>query len=410
MDLQSLSELNRVVIIDNDESQGFAISNALNKEGVASYFYHFTGVGDLADVPKSPNARLVFLDLGLDNLLGVGNDTEKANLALTCLSRIVEPSSFYVLVIWSAQFDTLGQEFIRILNERGKEFLPCIPPIVIDKTECADPTTSGGYSSTVINDKLNDGLREAEKFGLFTLWERKISGITSSFLRDLITSNETQDTISGKVNTLSFAQAGSASNSPSLHALLTLNDSLKGTIDTAIVSEDYSIYDEALNTEARSDAQAMSDINATLTVNPNKGDAIGPGCVIKVDKDYCDGLVRGDARTAVMVDITALCDVAQGNNDFHHFVHGVLLPSANSNRANKLKVYELTGAFSLDGDKWRLVINLASVMAKTKEEVAQMSMDDVWFRFRDNVVMDLQQRIASHNSRPGRVILTEHRA
>ncbi len=409
MDLKSLSELNRVVIIDNDEDQGFAISKALNKEGVASCFYHFLGVGDLGNVPKQPNARLVFLDLGLDLLLEVGNDTGKANLALTCLSRVVEPSSFYVLVIWSAQFATLGQEFLRILQERGSDFYPCIAPIVLDKNDCADPSNPTTYLSSVINEKINDGLRDAEKFGLFTLWERQISGMTSSFLRDLISTEETLDTISGKINALSFAQAGVASNNPSLHALLTLNDSFKGTMDTAIVNNDYTTFNAAINADVTCDDQTMSDINATLTIHPNKDGLIGPGCVIKVNKDYCDsGLVRGEARTPVMVDVTALCDVAQDNNEFHHFVHGVLLPSANSHGSGKDKIYELTGSFAHEGDTWRLLINLASVVAKTKAEIAQMTNDDVWFRLRDNVVIDLQQRIASYTSRPGRVILTQH--
>ncbi len=408
MDLQSLSELNRVVIIDNDEDQGFAISKALNKERVSSYFYHFTGVGDLTDVPKCPNARLVFLDLGLDPLIGAGSETEKANLALTCLNRVVEPSSFYVLVIWSAQLTTLGQEFIKLLKERGSDFYPCIEPIVIDKNECADPSTPTSYLSSAINDRLNAGLKDADKFGLFTFWERKISGVTSSFLRDLISANETQDTVSGKINALSFAQSGSTSNDTSLHALLTLNDSLKGTIDTALVGEDYSSYNAVINSAARCDAQAMNDINATLTINPNTGGRVGPGCVIKVDKDYCDGLVKGTERTAVMIDVTALCDVAQNNNDFHHFVHGVLLPSANSHTSGKLKTYELNGSFTLENDSWRLIINLASIVAKTKEEVAEISTNDIWFRFRDNVVIELQQRIASYTSRPGRVILTQH--
>jgi hypothetical protein len=409
MDLKSLSELNRVVIIDNDEDQGFAISKALNKEGVASFFYQFNGVGNLGDVPKCPNARLVFLDLGLDPLLGTGNDTEKATLALTCLSRVVEPSSFYILVVWSAQLDTLGLEFNRLLQERGKDFYPCIPPIVIDKNDCADPSSSNGYLSSVINKKLNEGLRGAEKFGLFTLWERKISGVTSSFLRDLISSEETAETISGKINALSFAQAGEGSNNPSLHALLTLNDSFKGTIDTALVSEDYSIHNAAVNTDSRCDVIAMSNINTTLTVNPNKAGPIGPGCVIKVKEDLlANGLIRGDQRTSVIIDITALCDVAQGNNEFHHFVHGVLLPSGNNNDSGKQKVFKLNGTFSLDDDRWRLFINLASVIAKTKDEVAAMPSEDIWFRLRDNAVIELQQRIASYNSRPGRVILTDH--
>lgn len=407
MDLSSLSGLNRVVIIDDNPKDGFAISKALNKEGVASYFYHFQGVGFLGDIPIQPNVRLVFLDLELDPQHAT-DVTAKANLALNCLRNFVGKDSFYILALWSSRTeDPVREKFQHLLDTVGEDYRPCIPPIVLNKNECADAASPEEYDSAKISERLKAGLEPAKKFGLFSLWERKLTGVTSSFLRSLISSDETQESVSAKIRALSFAQAGSRSNNQSLHALLTLNDSLKGTIDSALISEDYDPYNTQIVEGANIDDQIMSDINGTLTIHPDI-QQMGPGIVIKSNHDYCSSdLIRGGERTPVMVDITALCDYAQGNNEFHHLVHGTLLPSGNQNSARKQKCYLLDGAFTIEGNSYRLAVNLASVKSFSKDEYDALS-EEVWFKFRDNVVIDIQQRVSSYNSRPGRVILTTH--
>lgn len=407
MDLSGLSGLNRVVIIDDNPKDGFAISKALNKEGVASYFYHFQGVGFLGDIPSQPNVRLVFLDLELDPQHAT-DVTTKANLALNCLRKFVGKNSFYILALWSSRTeDPVREKFQNLLDTVGRDYRPCIAPITLNKNECADPASPEEYDSAKINEQLKVGLEPAKKFGLFTSWERKITGVTSSFLRSLISSDETQESVSAKIRALSFAQAGTRSNNQSLHALLTLNDSLKGTIDSALIGENYDLYNTQIIEGADIGEQTMSDINGTLTIHPDIRQ-MGPGIVIKTNHDYCaSDLIRGGDRTTVMVDITALCDYAQGNNEFHHLVHGVLLPSSNQNKTRKQKCYLLDGAFSLEGNSYRLAVNLASVKSFSKDDYEALS-GEVWFKFRDNVVIDIQQRVSSYNSRPGRVILTAH--
>jgi hypothetical protein len=421
MDLKSLAELNRVVIIDNNDEEGTAISRALNEKGVSSHFHHFKDLGSLAKIAdlNFPNVRLVFLDL---ELYALSDDNQKANLALEALGKLVTKGSHYILVVWSGVLQTeLKDKFLELLKDRGKDFYPSIEPITINKKECRNKDKNQTFSSYKINRFLVTGLKQANMFNLFADWEKEINRVTSTFLRDFL-DTEDIDELSGKINSLADAYAGQyAKLNPSKNALLALNSALKGTIDSAVVNLDYSDSDKQIKKDIIiTDEKDKARINSVLMLNLDL--QAGPGCAYKVDKTYVqrimkevknrhsctDGCTCNVDSLFVKIDITPLCDFAQENKtSFYHFIYAALIPRefANKRVRDNPGLYELRSFFNLDDADMEVVIDLS---AYESAPVADWNPEGETLvtKFRDSIVIDFQQRVAAHHSRPGHALLS----
>lgn len=421
MDLKSLAELNRVVIIDNNEEEGSAISRALNEKGVSSYFHHFKDLGSLPKLAalNFPNVRLVFLDL---ELYPLPDDNQKANLALESLGKLVAKGSHYVLVVWSGELQTaLKDKFLEILESRGKDFYPSIKPIAINKKECRNKDKLQSFSSYKINRFLTQELKKADMYNLFSSWEKEINKVTSTFLRDFL-DNEDLDELSGKINSLADAYAGQyASTNPSMNALLALNSALKGTIDSSVVGIDYRESNKILKDDQFiTDEAAKAQINSVLMLNQDL--QVGPGSVYATSKTYADKIITTiktrhpcsgackciEETKFVKIDITPLCDFAQKNKtSFYHFVYGALVPRDYMKKRVKdnPSLYELRSFFKLEDTDREIVVDLSAHETIAIKDWGTKTNDPLT-KFRDSIVIDIQQRVASHNSRPGHALLT----
>lgn len=402
MDLKNLANLNRVVIVDNSEKEGEAISRALDKQHVASHFIHLKGSGGIESVENFPNVRLVILDLELAPELN--GDANKAAFALACLKRVVEENSHYALIIWSGHLDDpLATVFLEMLRDRGKEFYPCIEPICISKKNCKNK--DGSFSATKINSYLKPELEKAADFELFAKWEVEINKVMSRFLRDLL-GKEDQASLSGKLKALGIAYAGAKSDSDvGLYALLTLNAALKGTIDSAVASQNYKKNNARIEQGAPLSDDLKSALNGHLMLNPDK--KLGPGSVFKVEHDYCKDLLSDTTGTVgVKIDITPLCDFAQEKYKFSYYVHALAVPETNTRKSNRQYIngYELHNKFHFEDHSWRLIVNL-STLETVKTGKKTLKQKDIWFKLRDDLVIGLQHRVSAHSSRPGHALL-----
>ncbi len=401
MDLKNLASLNRVVIIDNNEKEGEAISRAFNKQHVASHFIHLKGSGDIESVKNFPNVRLVILDLELAPELN--GDANKAAFALTCLKRIVEESGHYALIIWSGHLDdSLATVFLEMLSERGQDFYPYVAPICISKKNCRN--NDGTFSARKINGYMKPELEKTADFELFAKWEVEINKAMSRFLRDLL-GKEDQASLSGKLNALGAAYAGGASDeNVGLYALLTLNAALKGTIDSAVATQNYRKNNARIETGNTITDDLKAKLNGHLMLNPDE--KLGPGCVFKTKDSYCTNLINNtEGVINVKIDITPLCDFAQKKHSFSYYVHAIAIPDTNRGKITKYgNGHELHNKFHYNNHSWRLIINLASLETAPANK-STPKQKDVWFKLRDDLVVDLQHRVAAHNSRPGHALL-----
>ena len=427
MDLSSLTNHTKVVILDNNEDEGNAIREVLNQNGVASHFHYFKDKTEITKLKAFPNARLIFLDLELDTN---SRDIKiKANTTLTCLQRLVEPNSYYVLVVWSGELNTeLSRRFLKILKEQGKDFYPCITPILLNKKHYHDGTK---FDYKKLRKDIIEKLKAVDFFNLFSAWEYQIDAMASKFLKDLLGINETAETVSRKINSLAVAYNGKyASDNPSLYALLTLNSAFKGTLDSSVVQDiDFKDSNSKLQKNIYvDDPNEKARINGLLMLNEDG--LLGPGNVFKVgktsptaslNKGICGTTrltsLRGAAR--VKVDITPICDHAQDKAEYNRYVHGYLVPHSVTKRAIKRGsnpegrlgkqlpyAYELTNVFLFEGKHWELIVDLRAIETiPTHDRKSLPKKGDIWLRFKDGIVIDLQHRVSSHASRPGHSLI-----
>lgn len=426
MDLKNLSELTRVVIVDNVRDEGEAIQRALGGNGIASYFHLFENKTKIDKVKRMPNVRLVFLDLELDS--DSRSEKIKAGITFSCLKRIVEPDSYYVLVVWSNVLNNeLCRRFLNILKTTGKDIYPCVPPILLDKKDFHDKRYPKGnvFRYAKLRDAIDTKLSASHFFKLFSDWEAQIGTTSSNFLSKLLDS-DSQMSISKKINSLADAYAGhKASDNPSLLALLALNGSFKGALDSAVNTNiDYKkSNDNVIENVKVEDIKERSRINRLLMVNEDN--RLGPGCVFLAKENYSKQLyskvskavekTRGIKR--VKVDITPICDYANPDKtEFYTYLHGLAVPVNNMKKKrsgelqplinNSPRFYELGRYFTHKQRQWNVVFDLTAIETiHVSAKSAQPEIDDVWLKFREGIVIDLEHVSASHHSRPGHILL-----
>ena len=426
MDLKNLSELTRVVIVDNVRVEGEAIQRTLGGNGIASYFHLFEDKTKIDRVKKMPNVRLVFLDLELDS--DARSEKIKAGITFSCLKRIIEPNSYYVLVVWSNVLDNeLCRRFLKILRTNGKDIYPCVAPIFLDKKDFHDKRYPKGdvFRYAKLRDAIDAKLSASHFFKLFSDWEVQISSTSSSFLSELLDSDN-QLSISKKINSLADAYAGhQSSDNPSLLALLALNGSFKGALDSAINTKiDYAKSNRNVIEKVKvDDVKERARINRLLMINEDN--RLGPGCVFIAKENYSRELyskvskatqsVRGIKR--IKVDITPICDYANPNKtEFYTYLHGLAVPVGNMKKKtsgelqplinNSPRFYELSRYFTHQRRQWNVVFDLTAVETiHVSSKSLQPKADDVWLKFREGIVIDLEHVSASHHSRPGHILL-----
>ncbi len=428
MDLRDISDLNRVAIVDNDDSDGKSLRDALQTERIGSVFLKVDGLASLPNRPF-PNLSLVFLDLNLISTLA--NDRDKASYTAACLSKVVAPKSFYVLVIWSTHTtSSLETEFRNILKDT--DITPCVPPISIAKGDCKN--SDGEYSVPKINANIKKQFKSLKAQSLFLKWETIVSAQTSTFTNDLV-KNDNQRELSKKIHALAEAYAGKTySQSLAKNALFTLNDALKGSLDAAIASSgDLEKYDDRVYKKvARVSVDQKAQINTGLMVDPHN--RLGSGCVFECTSSCKLHPTAKSVRSKkkIMLDLTPLCDAAQRKNVLNHYVHALLLPSEKIKRLYDRPdfIYVFPNQFYLEDKSYYLVINLKSLEGATKrqspgsdekitmhtesgEEVEVINKalhtddaNNILMKFRDPVVLDIQQKVSSYMSRFGHTYLS----
>jgi len=427
MDLREISDFNRVVIIDNDIGDGSGLQRALQKEMIASVFLHVNGLDGLPSKPF-PNINLVFLDLDLIN--SVSNNRDKASRAIACLSKVVRPNSFYVLVIWSSHTTTELESDFREILENNNELMPCVNPIALAKLDCKD--AKGNYSVRKINSRIRKRFNNLKAQSLFFKWEAIVAERMTSFIND-VTKLDSQRDLSKKLHALADAYAGNDyKEDVAGNALFTLNGALKGSLDGAVAQNDLKVYNKRINKGVGSlGIEQKSLINSKLMIDPDI--KLGPGCVyecLKCKFGHLTNIKYREDVIKVVINLTPICDAAQKKNQLNYYIHAALVPSrALSTIKSAGYVYIFQNQFQYNNKAYYIVVNLKSLEGIIKrknpgkdervvmknecgEEVAVFcgalhmdSVENVLFKLRDPVVLDLQQKSSSHMSRFGHAYL-----
>ena len=164
------------------------------------------------------------------------------------------------------------------------------------------------------------------------------------------------------------------------------------------------------------DKEEKAKINTELMINPDE--ALGSGCVYEETQgelsEYLSRLLKShksdgnNSCKAIKLDVTPVCDNAQKKNIFYYFVHGIIAPEHRKAKKHPY-IYEFQHPFMYEGEMVKLVFNLRlfQTILKPKTKEAPIGAENlVLFKLRDNIVFDIQQKIAGHNTRMGHTLLS----
>jgi hypothetical protein len=364
-------------------------------------------------------------------MIPVAGNSDRATAihALTFLDKIVGNHNFYLLIIWSTHAGgSLEASFREAINaDTFKHLRPVVAPISLSKAECV---TRGEYSPSKINGFIKQKLGDISNYTLLTKWETTINEAISEFLSGLLSDSSQQD-ISQKLHALAKAFAGkNYEKDIAKHSLLALNDALKGSIDGGVIAKNYSTNNRKIdpNTSALSEGD-IAKINQKMMLNPEL--RLGPGCVFKasnsVGQKFSKNLLIREITGCIniKIDITPICDIAQDKNEFSYYVHGLLVPKTAEPGKGDYIYAGLNNFFLHNDQNMKLVLNLRTLEAVPKrgpraryekrrdQSGALISVqlpdlpkkEDILFKLRDNIVIDIQHKVTAHNARPGHVLL-----
>lgn len=416
MRLNNFSDFTRVLILDDKKEEGGAIKEALETIQIPSLFYHVTS-NRVLDNKLCKNVRLVFLDL-------IFGDSKSSNAALNAgnvvgkLSKVIDKTAFYVLVIWS---NHTTDEVATVFRDKIKQQTSFAQPyIILDLQKSDFKNSRGKYNGSAIIKKINQHLDTLPLLQVFSDWE-KITTDSISKLAESIAGQKSHDDLSKTINSLSEAYAGqSKMKDIPQNALMSLNEIFRGVVSEGIMSNKFGNLYKKITLGTLDDIE-KAKLNTSLFFTPDIN--LGPGSIFRiklragdkkkfiadiVDKDIT---VLGTAYSKIIpiaIEITPLCNAAQKNGKHTYFLNGLIHPSyyittGGTNKEIPIKkdyCYSLGKSYWDGGETFRISINLKLFHSTLSKKY--VSFDK---KIRDNLVIDLQHQVSSYISRPGHVLL-----
>lgn len=419
MKLSNFSDFARVVIIDDREDEGNGIKEALETIQVPSLFYHVTSNRVLED-KLCKNIRLVFLDLIFSDSKS-SNAAQNAGNAISKLSKIIGPTGFYILVMWSSHTTEDVATAFQTQMARQTDFAKPYTILALQKTDFK--TATGKYKIKSIIKKINEQLALSPSLQIFSDWER----LTTNSISDLagsVAGQKTHDELSKTINSLSEAYAGKGKPKYTpQNALMALNEIFRGTVSQQVMSNGFGNLYKKIGTGALDDSE-KAKLNTFLMFTPDT--TVGPGSIFKIKglgknkKKFISAILDQDETTLgtayekiipIAIEVTPLCNAAQGNSQYAYFLKGLMHPKSypHSTGTKEIKIkgrnphcYTLEKAFwdTDANESFTLSFNLKLFHSTLSDKY--VSMDK---KIRDNLVIDLQHQISGYVSRPGHVLL-----
>lgn len=447
-----------VCVIDDERADYEPILAALNGLYVSSIHI----VGTLESLPRQPfnKLRLVFLDLHLTGAIGKNAASYTANVFRKVVSINTAP---IIVVIWSKYAsdkvdtaetppddqETEAQLFKRTLLEAEPGYVGRLIFVEMDKPNKDDRPDDW---TDRLKDEINNSLQGQSAVELLWAWDGLVKDGCAKISQDMTsvaqaavagTSRELRDGLKATMQHLSRAQsAGDFSDATAPRYLLTtltqlLMDQLEHPSGIASIAPHGAWLSEAQ--PGAVSAEFPGRMNGLLLTSDNSSDAglYTPGTVFRISdlakfqtvfgKEVLDLIAicfgRGanspkwldwqrDARP-VLIELSPICDLAQGNRVSSLLVGGVIVPATYKDSVK-------TGGEAFGGlAKFYLRWPIAGFHAQDVMVVychrykttlpAGKHADwlEPWFRLRDLPLAAIRNSNASHSARVGYVSLNE---
>lgn len=414
----------RIVVIDDKESDALPLLKTLFQNGHPVFYFS----EQLENLPKNPlpGIRLVFLDivLGTD-----GQDPEKRIVTpVAVLQKIIDKQNGpFILVAWTMHHESIP-ELSKALTDLGYQFLL----VDLEKSECK--TDTDVYDMGIINQKLKEKLDGKDALHLFTVWLNLVHKSAGKIVNDfsqLYPHNADWDKNMANVFFhLAVGYAGEQIDKTNhddviKNALFSFNgaflDSLAAEVRQNKYSDDIKLPFDTVS--ASLDAKTMGTINTKLIVTSQSDGITIPGNVFEnldeIQKPMLAELYeKNKFETSpnkvtleqsvkyISLEITPVCDYAQGKQRVVRLLPGVLWPEdISSDKIDTRKWYVYRSPVIMSQGKFYYAV--FDFRYLTSIPMGKISGKTPIFTIRQEMLVDIQAHLAAHTSRPGFVSINE---
>ena len=429
----NLPKNGRIVIVDDNPNEALPLLKELSRMGHPASFFS----GDRGEYPGEPipGIRILFLDMVLIEGLGTDPGVVLGPLK-SVLGRILSPDNGPILPIaWTDNPGYVG-ELERYLAD--KEFPFKVIPL--EKSECK--SNNGEFRLDLIKGNLAEAIRGNESLDFFTCWENiahhsavqttnHVSGL-KPFQSDW------NDKMKSIILKLAKSYVGMELRQDDRrevmeNALFSLNGAFTDNLHTAIRNDedmekielDFGSMPE--DSDFKTDGIINSKLNLDQDTQRTASGKPIPGSIYELhyaQKACLDDLLtpkrtstKGTTQDAarketndsknnikhIVLEVTPACDYAQQKSKVSRLIPGFLWPVQlfECKRAGYLyrtPVMKLNG----DDDLYRLVFDFRLFTSAPFDEIKRSK---YLFRVKQELLADIQSRLASHVSRLGTVSL-----
>ncbi len=453
----NLPENGRVVVIDDKSNEALPLLQALAKNKIPSMYFS----GNVGELPSETldNIRVVFLDLKL----GISADERiiKSTIAGIFRKIISEKNGPYILVVWSIH----EPDYTVVLKDLFEHELIRIKPITMLSLSKTDYFETGGNDEAIakadalslIEAKIIEELERIEVIRLLIIWENIVNNSAGKTVNNLSTSYPLDDTWNRNMWGILFELAKAYSGKQLdltdtseviKNALLTFNGTFIDILEGTIGKSDYDYQTDSLDGWEIND-EIAADINSKLLLVTDDTTAkIKPGNIyLHTDENLletfiCERIKKNDFLKAfakqegrnmsdlvdankklkqeyevtfktffdnfrlgirlVQCEVSPLCDYAQDKWKLHRLLCGIMLPSRYFNTVKSADYIYASPSFKINGNSYKFVFDLRYL---TSLQVSELKDKHPEFRIRQELLVDIQAKIAGHINRPGIVSL-----
>lgn len=430
----------RVVIIDDSNEEAMPLMNVLSRHCIP--FTYFDGNKD--NLPEKPvdNVRIIFLDIQLQGMEGIQSDKTKLSALLNVIKKVIgDRPDLYIIIAWTKNDELIGEV---------KEQLSSKPLFILnlEKLECKK---NGEFDIEKINKKLLEAINNFGAYRFFLEWENIVhesAGRTVNEISSIITLDDNwNQNINEILRMLAEAYAGKqADNNFDLNAMLAINNLLLDIIENRIQNtknnESSFINNQTINlTEIK---RIKGEMNRRLLIANEQNKSVIPGNVYESSYiieiyDLCDkdslyepfaeskGLKREDVidknkkikkdlkkefddffeklrddikrqTKNIFLEVSPYCDYAQKKWKCHRILPGVIWSEQYGNIIKKADYIYRTPLFLINDQLCFFVFDLRYLSTYSPYSLSNKTSP---YRFRKELVVDIQSKIAGHINRPG---------
>lgn len=424
----TLPKNGRITIIDDRQDEAAPLMRLLSKNNIPFNYYSGTRVEHLPDEPNKNKLRVLFLDLNIFELNKQPKDVISSIHSI--LKRIIPDNpNPYLLIIWSKQ----TEDYLNELKTHFKTKLPKKSPakiIFLQKSNYFDFQEDGSYLEKddcldLIRTDLSNNLEDISILRNFIEWENLVHESSSEVINRITSFHSVDDkwdrNTKGIIYELAKAVIGrdritNTTNKKMLaNALLNFNGQLSDGITQKMFHNGVGEIDDLVARQTNIDIK--SHLNTFLHTLPILDDTLlfetGNLFILRSKKTiqeiisapfFKERTITTVLRTnplLVKLDITPVCDYSQ-DKSYIRTLLGIAISSEHLNiiKADKKEFHYHTPVFRIRNTNKFILFDFRYTKMYHQQEFRKRNIKPS-FKMRQEIVSDIQVRLASQLSRLG---------